>query len=126
MRIAAVAQGQQQQFEFQRPQALRSGRGAGQHRRRLIRQAGEQCGDLGLVRRLPKIKERRAFQFAKKQGAGARSRNAQGVAPGGIDFENERIGQNAPDRAGIDFATLGRAPLAAQEIPVRIKFPTCS
>ena len=103
--------------------AERRGGGADQERLRLVGERDDDLGDLGAVGLAPQIEERLAAQLAQEQGVGAGADDPQRESGRRVEFENERVGENAADRARIDVVALRRAARAAQRVPIGEQFP---
>jgi hypothetical protein len=78
---------------------------------------------LGLGVRRPQAMQGLALQLAAEEGAQTRAAEAEGGLSVGTDLEDERIGEDVPDLAGLDLAALGGGALAAQAVPIREQHP---
>jgi hypothetical protein len=70
----------------------------------------------------PQVQKRKAPELLEEERVGPRACDSKWKAAPGVEIEHERVGQHAPNRAGVDIVAFGRAPRPAQSVPVGIEF----
>ena len=72
----------------------------------------------------PEVEKRRAAQFPEEERVRARADDAHGKFAPRVELEDERVGENAANGAGIDIVALRRAAGAAQFVPIGVELLT--
>ena len=117
-----MTEGQQNDLDIRRPQTGRPSLGAKEERLRFVGHAMEDGSQLAAIAVAPQIEKGKAPQLLEEKSIGSRARDAKGKAALTVEIEDERVGQHAADRAGVDIVALGRATLGPQPVPVGEEF----
>lgn len=118
MRLAVMAQRQQQKLHVHGAPALGSCRNSGDHRVRAIENAQDQRHDVTPLFLGPKLEERTAFLLGQPERVEPRPGEADRKHAVRVDFEEERISKDVADRRRIDLGPLRRGSAFAQPVPI--------
>ncbi|HEX9321437.1 MAG TPA: hypothetical protein VF913_04855 [Xanthobacteraceae bacterium] len=115
---AAMAQGQQQQFQIRSQSLSRSAGGACDHADHLFGNDGEKVANRRTILLLPKLDENLGFELAPEQRTNACPGQAKRRVRFGIQTEREGIAERLADRAGVDLGAFGCDARAAPIAPM--------
>jgi hypothetical protein len=118
MRLAVMAQRQQQKLHVHGAPALGSCRDSGDHRVRAIENAQDQRHDVTPLFLGPKLEERTAFLLGQPERVEPRPGEADRKHAVRVDFDEERISKDVADRRRIDLGPLRRGSAFAQPVPI--------
>ena len=116
-----MAKGQQNDLDVHGAKTGRPGFGADQERLRFVGDATKNRIEFVAVGVPPQIEKGKSPQLLEENRIGSRACDPKGKAALVVEVEHERVGQHAPDRAGVDIVAFGRAARAAQSAPVRVE-----
>jgi hypothetical protein len=119
VRLAAVAQGEQHHLEIDPGLARRRSDEPDHHARRVVRHDVEAAACLRRIGVRPQACERAVFQLASEQGAQPGAGQANDGPAIAIELQDEGVGKDVPDRAGLDLGAIGRGAGAPERVPVR-------